>query len=285
MTDLTADLGTVSTPIDNGDGTFTAKYTAVDTIGDATITVETDDGKSAYASITLLRVVSNVEELKGIKAKKIVWKKDGAKMARIPTIGFKQKKTFNRIGEPIVKTVKVDGPDSIPFYMDETEITVGQFKKFLKSTDYPSDSDVWGGVYKYSSTDKHPMIYVSWHDATAYAEWSGKRLATEKEWEFAARGGLVDKKFPWGDDESVAREYASFEGIGGKDQWDNSTAPVGSFRPNGYGLYDMAGNVWEWCQDWYDSDQEVRVLRGGSWYTYSVDLRVANSNNNNPQNQ
>ena len=104
--------------IDNGDGTFTAKYTAVDTIGDATITVETDDGKSAYASITLLRVVSNVEELKGIKAKKIVWKKDGAKMARIPTIVFKQKKTFNRIGEPIVKTVKVDGPDSIPFYMD-----------------------------------------------------------------------------------------------------------------------------------------------------------------------
>ena len=88
-------------------------------------------------------VVSSAKELKGIKAKKITWKKDGAKMVRIPTIAFKQVETFNRIGEPIVKTVKVEiaqpGPDSIPFYMDATEVTVGQFKKFLKSTDHPLD--------------------------------------------------------------------------------------------------------------------------------------------------
>ena len=95
-------------------------------------------------------VVSSAKELKGIKAKKITWKKDGAKMVQIPTIVFKQKKTFNRIGEPIVKTVKVDGPDSIPFYMDETEVTVGQFKKFLKSTDHTFDGELWIKVYKYS---------------------------------------------------------------------------------------------------------------------------------------
>ena len=96
------------------------------------------------------------------------------------------------------------------------------------------------------------MIYVSWNDAVAYAKWADKRLPTEAEWEYAARGGLVHKMYPRENDGrmSVARNYANFRGIGGKDKW-IYTAPVGSFRPNGYGLYDMAGNVWEWCQDWY----------------------------------
>ena len=90
-------------------------------------------------------IVASAKEVKGISAKKIAWKKDGAKMVRIPTIAFKQVETFNRSGEPIVKTVKVGiaqpGPDSIPFYMDTTEVTVGQFKKFLKSTDHPLDGE------------------------------------------------------------------------------------------------------------------------------------------------
>ena len=125
-------------------------------------------------------VIASAKELKGIKAKKIIWKKDGAKMVRIPTMASKQVKTFNRVGEPIVKTVKVDGPDSI--YMDTTEVTVGQFKKFLKSTDYPFDGGLWTEVYEVSPTGKHPMVYVSWFDAQAYCEWAGKRLPTEKEW-------------------------------------------------------------------------------------------------------
>jgi len=118
------------------------------------------------------------------------------------------------------------------------------------------------------------MILVSRHDATAYAKWVGKRLPTEAEWEFAARGGLVGKVFPWGDDMAVARDYANCNDIGGRDKW-GYCAPVGSLKPNGYGLYDMSGNVWEWCQGSYDtditsSDHNSRVLRGGSWDSYAV---------------
>ena len=132
-----------------------------------------------------------------------------------------------------------------------------------------------------SSTDDHPMIYISWHDATAYAKWAGKRLPTEKEWEFAARGGLVGKKYSWGYDKGLARDYANYQGTDGKDKW-RYTAPVGSFKPNGYGLYDMAGNVWEWCQDWYDSGQEQKVLRGGSWFYNTYYLRLANPTSYHP---
>ena len=143
--------------------------------------------------LRMLRKFASVEGLTGIKAKKIIWKKDGAKMVRIPWVS-----SYTKYGDPNLE----------PFYMDATEVTVGQFKKFLKSSDYePAKPIPWATVYKYSSTDKHPMMYVSWHGATAYTKWAGKRLPTEAEWEFAARGGLVNKTFPWGDDESVAREY------------------------------------------------------------------------------
>ena len=219
-------------------------------------------------------VVSSAEELKGIKAKKITWKKDGAKMVLIPsTATLEQKKTFNRVGEPIVKAVEVEGPNPVPFYIDVTEVTVGQFKKFLKSSGYkPAEPIDWNKVYKYSPTDKHPMIHVTWHDATAYAKWVGKRLPTEAEWEFAARGGLVGKEFTWGDDESVAREYAHY---GSWNDGKGTTKPVGSFKPNGYGLFDMVGNVWEWCADLYSSDHGGRVFRGGSWNDNTNILRVA----------
>ena len=180
---------------------------------------------------------------------------------------------YTKVGDPIYQD----------FYMDVTEVTVGQFKKFLKDTGYEPKKPIdWEELYKYSPTDEHPMIYVSWFDAQAYCEWAGKRLPTEKEWEFAARGGLKDKEYPWGDEESIAREYANFSGVLGGDQWDKTTAPVGSFRPNGYGLHDMAGNVWEWCQDWYSEDKESRVIRGGSW-VYDTDyLRVAFRSNLSP---
>ena len=88
------------------------------------------------------------------------------------------------------------------FYMDIHEVTVQKFKKFVRETGY--EYDRWDDVAEYSPTSKHPMIFVNLHEATAYCEWSGKRLPTETEWEFAARGGLVDKTFTWGDDEGPA---------------------------------------------------------------------------------
>ena len=217
-------------------------------------------------------VVASAEELKGIKAKKITWEKDGAKMVLIPE-GFKKTEdSYDEFGDLVPgKPVKV----SDTLYMDTTEVTVGQFKKFLKSSGYKTQEPIdWKAVYKYSSTDKHPMILVRWHGATAYAKWAGKRLPTEAEWEFAARGGLKNKKYSWGDDKAVARDYANYDGIGGRDKW-KYCAPVGSLKPNGYGLYDMGGNVWEWCQDWWDSDKTRRILRGGSWDLDPSGLRAA----------
>ena len=218
-------------------------------------------------------VIASAEELKGIEAKKIIWKKDDAKMVLIPDSFARTKDTYTEFGDLVSgKVVKVTDA----FYMDTTEVTVGQFKKFLKSSGYEPKKPIdWEELYEYSPTDEHPMIYVSWFDARAYCEWAGKRLPTEKEWEFAARGGLKNKEFPWGDEESIAREYANFQGVLGRDQWDKTTAPVGSFRPNGYGLHDMAGNVWEFCEDWYSEDKEYRVLRGGSWLNFTDNLRVA----------
>lgn len=108
--------------------------------------------------------------------------------------------------------------------------------------------------------DNHPVVHISWDDAQAYCKWAGKRLPTEAEWEFAARGGLVNKPFSWGteDVETGDAKANTWQGYFPnnntiKDGF-KATAPVKSFAPNRYGLYDMAGNVWEWCSDWYRPD-------------------------------
>lgn len=140
----------------------------------------------------------------------------------------------------------------------------------------------------------YPVINVSWFDASTYCSWRGSRLPTESEWEFAARGGLSDKKYPWGD--VFEDGQANFCDVNCTESGANKTindeyaetSPVGSYAPNGYGLYDMAGNVWEWVSDWYDAypgdnnagsnsdyGQKNRVLRGGSWHEGPYDLRVS----------
>lgn len=108
--------------------------------------------------------------------------------------------------------------------------------------------------------EKHPVVHIAWEDAMAYARWAGKRLPTEAEWERAARGGLEGKRYYWGDELRPGGEWMAniWQGVFPRENTAEDgfigAAPVKSFAPNTFGLYDMAGNVWEWCADWYDPD-------------------------------
>ncbi|MEJ3653443.1 formylglycine-generating enzyme family protein [Actinomycetes bacterium KLBMP 9759] len=122
----------------------------------------------------------------------------------------------------------------------------------------------------------HPVVHVSWIDALAYCRWSEVRLLGEAEWEFAARGGLEQKRFPWGDELAPdgRRLMNAFEGpfphrAGGTDGW-TGTSPVGAYPPNGFGLLDMTGNVWEWTADRFGPTRPgERALRGGSYLCHA----------------
>jgi formylglycine-generating enzyme required for sulfatase activity len=171
------------------------------------------------------------------------------------------------------------------FWLGETPVTVAAYKRFVaaKGSAMPPALDF---NPKWSKED-HPVVGVTWDEAAAYCKWAGGRLPTEAEWEYAARGGKDGLKYPWGNE--ITPENANYSGS----KW-KGTSPVRSYPANAWGLYDMAGNVWEWVADWYDEKYyaalppdkpvedphgpqsgTVRVLRGGSFFFDTWILRAA----------
>jgi len=174
-----------------------------------------------------------------------------------------------------------------PFYITVTEITNEQYGRYLAATGrrpplYWQDRNLNG--------PKQPVVGVSWQEAVAYTEWLTRvtgvvhRLPTEAQWEAAARGSLVGQPYPWGSESPDAggRYRANYYPNDFAEDGFRFTAPVGSFPPTGYGLYDMAGNVAEWCLDRFSPARltpfchpEARVLKGGSWMSRARELRVS----------
>ena len=256
-------------------------------LGDRDLVVKWDDGRQPFT------YTFNVETPEG--------------MVLIPAGQFQMGSNDGWEDEQPVHTVHIDA-----FFMDKNEVNNAKYRVFIlenpgwqksRIQSRYHDGDylaLWSGNSYPSGKAKHPVTHVSWYAAMAYAQWAGKRLPTEAEWEYAARGGLAGKKYPWGD--TISPNDANY-----------NAGPHGApYAANGYGLYDMAGNVWEWCLDEYDEGfylfsrnsrnpisgartiqwildnftsiptNTSRVLRGGSWSSVAVDLRVAQRNGASP---
>ena len=196
-----------------------------------------------------------------------------------------------------------------PFSIGATAVSSQQFARFVEATDHQTDAERFGWSYVFEgllpdslkqaspslpaapwwrrvegadwqhplgpqsrAEDDHPVVHVSWADAARCAAWMGGRLPAEIEWEYAARGGLAHKIYPWGDEfqpdgKTMTNIWeGSFPTLNTVADGYLGTAPVDAFPPNGFGLYNMVGNVWEWCTDpWSAEVTDMRVVRGGSY--------------------
>ena len=190
----------------------------------------------------IIHIVDQVDEVvidQTLGLPKIIIGRNGSMMALIPNGIFEMGDHFaeGEQSEQPVHEVELDA-----FYMDMHEITVGQYRGFIEATGYQSLN--WKKILDVSPTDNHPMVHVSWFDTMSYAKWVKKRLPTEAEWEYAARGGLAGKRYAYVG--NIHPSKANYNRNIGQ------TTAVGTYPPNSYELYDIAGNVWEWCSDRYD---------------------------------
>jgi formylglycine-generating enzyme required for sulfatase activity len=209
-------------------------------------------------------------------------------MAVVPAGEFTMGSVMGDADEHPVRRVYVDA-----FSMDRYQVSVGQYAKFLEATSQSAPPD-WSIMNK-SRHQNRPVVNVDWADADAYCTWAGKRLPTEAEWEKAARGA-DGRTYPWGN-ELPTGFHANMR----KDKWSDHyvLSPVGMYEEgkSPYGIYDMAGNVWEWVSDWYDPDYymsspsknprgplrgESKVIRGGSWGSGPKDLRSSDRDTHVP---
>ena len=274
-----------------------------DTVSITYVKREVRDGKVVYDSDKAIKKHFRMIQgaLQEVEIPNRVPSASYADMVLIPAGEFGMVSSAGDSGEKLVYTMYIDA-----FYMDKYEVTNAQYKMFVDenpewqkgniSSKYHDGNYLksWNGNNYPSGKDNHPVVNVSWYGAMAYAKWIGKRLPTQAEWEKAARGGLVDQKYPWGN--SIDSSKANYSRNVG------DTTPVGSYPPNGYNLYDITGNVWEWCLDEHDRDSYLtpprhnpvagdssitdmigefldldswRMLRGGSWIMFARDVEVS----------
>ncbi len=253
-------------------------------------------------------------------------------------MGTDSPEQFPQDGEGPIREVTLDG-----FWMDTRPVTNEQFRDFVHATGYRTESERFGWSFVFhthvakelvedrasgtewwtkisgSSWDhpegpdssvvnrlNYPVVHVSWNDVAAYAKWAGKRLPTEAEWEYASRGGLEQKIYPWGDELTPNGVHLCNVWQGdfphhdtGEDGW-TAVCPPDAFPPNGYGLYGITGNAWEWCNDWFHPSWHVtatrvnpvgppqgraRLMKGGSYLcnrSYCNRYRVAARTSNTP---